>query len=156
MKYIFLISLFVASASICTSQTISKVSLIGENEQEYEQMMAECSSSLLSIADNSMDKAFNHWTSMLAQMESSAENQGLDIKGVKVWMNLFWDSNGSIKKMVYYPKPNSKNIDFDKLTAFFESFAENFSLEIDNSSCFSHYGSASFPILTKVSVPNEK
>lgn len=134
----------------------SKVSLIGENEKMYEQMMTSCSTPLLFITNNSMDEAYRLWTSMLSTMEKEASNQGLDIKGVKVWMNLFWEEDGSIKQIVYYPKPNSKNMDFDKLTTFLQSFAQNYTLDITHESCFSHYGSATFPVFTNVTVPNEK
>lgn len=139
-----------------SQESDSKVSLIGENEKEYEKLMTQCPTPLLYISDNSMDKAYNLWTSMLSKMESSASDQGLDIRGVKVWMNLFWEADGSIKKIVYYPKPNSKNMDFELLTEFLEGFADVYNLDIDNESCFSHYGSATFPVFPKIVVPNEK
>lgn len=157
MKHIYIILFCISFACTAIAQSVNtKVALIGENEKEYEKIMTECSSSLLSISENSMDKAFNLWTTMLSDFEETAENQGFDIKGTKVWMNLFWEADGSIKKIVYYPKPNSKNIDFNQFTKLLETFATNYYLEIDHDTCFSHYGSASFPILTKVSVPNEK
>ena len=116
----------------------------------------DCPTPLLYIVDNSMDEAYNLWTSMLAKMEASASDQGLDIRGVKVWMNLFWEADGSIKKIVYYPKPNSKNMDFERLTTFLEGFAEVYNLDISNETCFSHYGSATFPVFPKIAAPNAK
>jgi hypothetical protein len=124
----------------------SLVSLIGENEKEYEQLMAECSTPLLKVTNNSMDEAYDIWTFMLAKMTADANDSGLDIKGVKIWINLFWSSDGSIKKILYYPKPKSKNMDFDQLTSFFESFAKNYNLDIEYDSCFSHHGTAAFPV----------
>lgn len=109
-------------------------------------MMSECSTPLLYIADNSMEKAYDIWTGMLSDMTSKASDQGLDIKGVKLWINLFWEADGSIKKIVYYPKPKSKNMDFDQLTAFFQTFADDYNLDIDYESCFSHLGTAAFPV----------
>ena len=157
MKHLLIILLCISYAFTSFSQsTNEKVALIGENEKEYEKLMVDCTSSLLSISDNSMDKAFNLWTTMLSELEASADSQGFDIKGVKVWMNLFWNADGSINKIVYFPKPNSKNINFDQLTEFLQSFATNYHLDIEHTSCFSHYGSASFPILTKITTPNEK
>lgn len=125
----------------------SKVSFIGENEKEYEQLMVECSTPLLYVSNNSMDEAYDIWTHMLAEMTARADNQGLDIKGVKIWINLFWEADGSIKKILYYPKPKSKNMDFDQLTSFFQSFAQDFNLDLDNDSCFSHHGTAAFPVV---------
>jgi hypothetical protein len=151
------ILLFTLISAISYAQVIAnKASLIGENEKEYEQMMTECSTPLLFITNNSMDEAYKLWTKMLAKMEADASEQGIDIKGVKVWMNLFWEADGSIKKIVYYPKPNSKNMDFDQLTSFLQIFADSYVLDISHSTCFSHYGSATFPVFTKITLPNEK
>lgn len=157
MKSSLFILIFTLFAVNCyTQDDQSKVSLIGENEKEYEKMMTQCPTPLLYITNNSMDEAYNLWTSMLSKMETTASEQGLDIRGVKVWMNLFWEADGSIKKIVYYPKPNSKNMDFEQLTTFLEGFAEFYNLDISNETCFSHYGSATFPVFPKIVVPNEK
>lgn len=147
MKPLLFILFILSSATLSIAQEAnSKVSFIGEDEKEYEQMMSECSTPLLYIADNSMEEAFDIWTSMLASMTTKASDQGIDIKGVKIWINLFWEADGSIKKIVYYPKPKSKNMDFDQLTAFFQTFAEDYNLDIDYETCFSHLGTAAFPV----------
>ena len=157
MKSRLFILLFTLISAISYSQVdANKASLIGENEKEYEQIMTQCSTPLLFITNNSMDEAYNLWTKMLAKMEADASEQGIDIKGVKVWMNLFWEADGSIKKIVYYPKPNSKNMDFDQLTSFLQIFADEYVLDVNHTTCFSHYGSATFPVFTKIAVPNEK
>jgi hypothetical protein len=157
LKSVIIILFISLIASLGYSQDeVSKVSLIGENEKEYEQIMIQCSTPLLSITNNSMEEAYNLWTTMLAKMEADASNNGIDIRGLKIWMNLFWEADGSIKKIVYYPKPNSKNMDFDQLTAFLKIFAEDYMLDVNNGTCFSHYGSATFPVYTKIAVPNEK
>lgn len=158
MRTSLLIFLFVTFAFLGIAQEAStKVAFIGENEEEYEQLMAECTAPLLYVSGNSMDDAYDIWTKMLAQMTAKAEDQGLDIKGVKIWINLFWEADGSIKKILYYPKPKSKNMDFEQLTAFFENFAEDYNLDINNESCFSHHGTAAFPVNHQfVKVPEGK
>ena len=143
---LFILLLFISTSLSIAQEASTKVSFIGENEKEYEQMMSECSSSLLYIADNNMEEAHDIWTKMLSDMTIKADDQGLDIKGVKLWINLFWEADGSIRKIVYYPKPKSKNMDFDQLTLFFQSFAEDYNLDIDYESCFSHHGTAAFPV----------
>lgn len=153
--YSIIILLLFASSLGIAQDLNTKVCLIGENELEYEQLMSDCTTPLLYITDNSMDEAFDIWTNMLAQMTSSASDQGLDIKGVKIWINLFWEADGSIKKIVYYPKPKSKNMDFDQLTAFFQTFAEDYNLDIDYETCFSHHGTAAFPVKPKPILPDQ-
>ena len=143
---IFIIPLLFCALFAKGQDVNSKVSFIGENETEYVQMMNECSTALLSVMDNSMDEAYTVWTKMLSDMTAKADQQGLDIKGVKVWINLFWEADGSIRKIVYYPKPKSKNMDFDQLTDFFKTFAEDYNLDVDYETCFSHHGTAAFPV----------
>jgi len=142
---IVLLTLYFSSLSVAQDIS-SKVAFIGQNEKEYEQMMVDCSTPLLEITNNSMDSAYEIWTHMLTDMTAKADDQGLDIKGLKIWINLFWEADGSIKKIAYYPKPKSKNMDFDRLTAFFETFAEDYNLDIDYDKCFSHHGTAAFPV----------
>jgi len=126
--------------------------LIGEQDEYYEQLVTDCSSMLLSVTGNSMDKAYSSWTSMLSDMETTAADEGFDIKGVKLWINCFWNEDGSIRKIFYYPKPTSKNMDFEQLTTFLEVFSSTYIFPVSNDSCYSHYGSGSFPTARKISV----
>lgn len=128
------------------SQNEKKVMLIGEKDAYYEQLVGECGNMLLMVTEESMDKAYTSWTGMLSDMEAYSEEYGLDIKGVKLWINLFWNADGSVRNIFYYPKPTSRNMDFEKLTAFLEDFATSYKFSFDSESCFSHYASASFPI----------
>ncbi len=145
----FLIFLF-ASTSILAQTSVAdistKVMLIGEEESYYEELVGECNNLLLNVTGNSMEEAFGSWTSMLEEMEAAASTEGFDIKGVKLWINLFWNEDGTIRRIFYYPKPTSKNMDFEQLTTFFESFAASYVFPINGDACFSHYGSASFPV----------
>ncbi|MEE9439322.1 MAG: hypothetical protein V3V14_10010 [Saprospiraceae bacterium] len=154
LKILLFLPLF--CGALFGQSTDSKVSLIGDNEEEYELLIQNCSTMLLDISNNSMDKAYGLWTNMLGKMEVEAEKDGLDLKGVKIWINSFWAADGTINKIVYYPKPNSKNMDFDQISIFFEKFATTYTLPITSDNCFSHYGSASFPIFTKFKTTYEK
>jgi len=151
MRSILAILVCVLSLSVAAQDEVTpQVMLIGEMDAQYEQMVAECNSLLLTVSDNSMEVAFDHWTSMLADMESAAADQGIDIKGAKLWMNLFWNADGSIRNIYYYPKPTSKNMDFEELTAFLNDFASSYVFPVAYESCYSHYGSATFPIRRRV------
>lgn len=82
---------------------------------------------------------------MLSTMEEYADKSEFDIKGIKIWLNVFWNPDGSIKHLVYFPKPNSRNMDFDLLTIFLGKFVDDYQIESWDTSCFSHFGSAAFP-----------
>lgn len=129
---------------------IPQVFLIGEYEGEYEQLGVSCNQILLSVCGESMEMAYDLWLSMLSDLEVYATSMNYDIKGVKIWMNVYWNEDGTIRHLAYYPKPNSRNMDFDQLTNFLKGFVTQYQMPIQYSQCFSHYGSASFPTFAKL------
>lgn len=130
--------------------SIPPVFMIGEHEFEYEDKVNDCNVLLLEVCQDSMELAYKHWLLMLHDMEIYAESQKFDIKGIKIWVNVFWNEDGTINNLVYYPKPNSRNTDFTKVTAFLEKFLLQYKFSLEYKSCFSHYGSATFPTFAKL------
>lgn len=158
-KHTFLLLFILQIISIVSygqSDDLPTCFMIGEHEKEYEKIVSHCNTMLLSVSDNSMENAYGHWTTMLKDMESYSDEIGYDLKGIKVWINVFWEEDGSIVNIVYYPKPNSRNTDFSKLTNFFTSFIDRYQFEVKGNKCFSHYGSASWPTFAQRYVPQEK
>ena len=124
--------------------------MIGEHEYEYESKVKTCNKLLLEVCQDSMELAYKHWLLMLHDMEIYAESQNFDIKGIKIWLNVFWNNDGTINNFVYYPKPNSRNTDFTKLTAFLDKFLVYYKFPLEYQTCYSHYGSATFPTFAKL------
>jgi len=121
---------------------MQRVMLIGEEDKQYEQLVSTCQTMLLQVSDYNMQVAYDRWMSLLADIESAADEADFDIKGVKMWVNVFWNEDGTIKNIYYYPKPKSKNMDFARLSDFLEGFSATYVMDIENETCFSHYGSA--------------
>jgi hypothetical protein len=48
-----------------------------------------------------------------------------DLKGVKVWLNLYFNADGTISNLAFYPKPNSRNVPEEELIAFFKNFCQS-------------------------------
>lgn len=158
LKVHITILILMISAGLAFSQSdeLPSCFMIGEHEKEYEMIVANCNTMLLSVSDNSMESAYASWTSMLKDMETYADTIAYDLKGIKVWINVFWEKDGSIANIVYYPKPNSRNTDFSELTNFFSLFIDQYDFEVSSKKCFSHYGSASWPTFAQRYVPQEK
>lgn len=149
----------VAAQSAMGTDSSSKVPvtfLISEDDDAYGNLVSQTQTSLLEVCDNAMDKAYKKWIYMLADLEEEADRQGFDVKGLKIWMNVFWNPDGSIDHIVYYPKPNSKNIDYNLFTKFLDSFAENYVMDVRTDRGFAHYGSASFPTFVAQMFPERK
>lgn len=140
----------VSAEKTVSLDTLPPVFLIGEHEYEYESKVKNCNKLLLEVCQDSMQLAYKHWILMLHDMEIYAEAEDFDIKGIKIWLNVFWDESGSIDKIVYYPKPQSRNTDFTQLTTFFEKFILQYKFSLEYESCFSHYASATFPTFAKL------
>jgi len=124
---------------------VPSVFLIGQNETTYEKLMTDHETMLLTVCENDMNRAYGKWVDVLTQMESYSENQEFDLKGVKLWLNVFWNEDGSIQHVVYHPKPNSKNMKTEDLSNFFTAFIDVYNNDIKSVYKFSHYGSAAFP-----------
>lgn len=123
-----------------------KSSLIGEDEQHYEYLSMEHQTSLLTVCEQDMTVAFNKWVSMLQEMEAYADLIEYDLKGLKLWLNIFWDDNGKIHHIAFHPKPVSRNTDIAELKAFFSSFMNHYTFPLAADTKYSHYGSATFPL----------
>jgi hypothetical protein len=121
------------------------VFLIGQNESTYEQLMLDHSTMLLAVCENDMNKAYGKWVDLLASIEDHSKEVDFDLGGIKLWLNVFWNENGSIEHIVYHPKPNCRNVRTEDLSEFFASFVDSYVGSIQGDAKFAHYGSATFP-----------
>lgn len=124
------------------------VFLIEDNSDAFEQLSMRYESSLITACENNMDNAYSNWISMMREVETFAEAKNFDIKGVKMWIKIFWANDGSIDHIAYFLKPNSRNISTTALSKFFKDFANFYKFPVTTQFEYSHYGSASFPIFT--------
>jgi len=127
------------------SAASSLVKMIGDDEVLQSELNIECADILVQINGMTMRSAYTVWLSMLSDLEAFAKKMEYDINGVKLWLNVYWHPDGSIRQIIFYPKPNSRNIDFKQLANLINSYAQSYNLPVTHSQCFSHYGSASFP-----------
>ena len=146
--FFLFLSTAMAQAPVQEPRTISelpKVFLIGEYEDLYTSLYEKYPGILLHQTENDMDKAFEKWLLMLYAMEEHADKIDYDLKGIKIWLQVFFNVSGKIDHILFFKKPLSKNIDDQELVAFFTSFVRHFQLPIDAHENFNHSGSASFP-----------
>ncbi|HMQ05692.1 MAG TPA: hypothetical protein PKC30_00255 [Saprospiraceae bacterium] len=125
---------------------LPQVFMIGENEKEYESMVKNHPLPLIAVCDNSMERAFDQWENLMSEIENHANNAGFDLKGFKIWVNVFWDKEGVIRHIVFYPKPVSRLINYDEFTSFLRSFMTTYRMDIQAHAHYSHFGSMSFPV----------
>lgn len=146
------ITSFIALCAMAQSNETSfgyptpKVFLIGQYESQYNQLSAS-TASFVDVCDDDVRKAYWQLRQLAVDMQKSAFAEGFDLNGVKCWIHFFWNPDGSIRHIVYYLKPSSRNISTEALTAFFTRFANTHRLPIQANSSFQLYTSLSFPVL---------
>ncbi len=123
--------------------------LIGEYELAYDQLLEDYNKALISVCNSDNDKAFDIWSAILNDIVEYSKTEGLDLNGLKLWINLFFNNQGEIKHITYYPKPNSKNMDFDRLTSFFANFCKSYKMKESLSAKCMLSTTASFPLFNK-------
>ncbi|MBK9107004.1 MAG: hypothetical protein IPM92_01140 [Saprospiraceae bacterium] len=131
------------------SVQLPRVFMIGEYENLYEKMMVRYDKPLLYIFNDDLQLAFDAWTEVLLDFEDSAKENGFDLNGLKLWINIFFNEDGSLQHIVYFPKPNSRHMQYDKLSNFFYQFSSKYRFRDPVSTRCSHFGSVSFPTFAK-------
>jgi hypothetical protein len=155
-KRLLILTCFLTQAFMGFSQTkTEEVFFIGENQAEYDKLIIKYKTPLLTVTGQDVDKAFLQWTDLLTSLEQYSEKQGMDIKGVKIWLNVFWNEKGEVDHFTFYPKPNSKNLDYEKFRGIVKSFLDQYTkLGMASKDSYSHYGTANFPIFAKLNGAN--
>ena len=123
----------------------SDVFLIGDDSKAFEALSRRYNTPLLDACEDDIKTAFYKWKDMMIALEKFSESEGYDIRGVKMWIKIFWAADGSIEHIAYFLKPHSRNISTDELSDFFQRFMATYKLPLEVERRFSHYGSASFP-----------
>ena len=151
MKYLLIITLTLALLDAPLAQqpteasAVAPVFIIGEYEEQYFALSQQFPSAFLSIYDNDINVAYRAWSEFLMDIEDYALELNFDLKGVKLWMNLYFNPDGTLAHLGFYPKPNSRNIPEEQLVAFFKNFVSQYHFPEKTKEGFQHSASASFP-----------
>lgn len=152
---LFTLVLLVFAATLLPAQTpvanlpLPRVFQLGGNEQAYEALSQEYGQSLLEVCDNDMKLAFEKWLDMMQALEDYAKKINFDVKGVKVRLHVFWNTDGSIDHIGYVFRTNSRNARPDEFSAFLSSFTRQYTFPLKSQKKFSHYTIATFPLHTE-------
>jgi len=152
MKNLFLLILIAFSTTVTFAQSnkseeaIPKVLTIGENEGFTNRLSAEFPKTLLSASGNDVDLAFRRWMNILQEIQNFSNKSGFDIKGSRMWLNIYFQADGSIKHIAYYLQPTSRNIPEPEMKGFFSAFINQYKPKFNPNLVCGHSGSASFPL----------
>ena len=123
---------------------------IGDQPEAFEKLSEDYETGLLDVCDNDVKKAHQQWILMLKAMENYAKANDFDINGLKMWMKVFWEEDGTIKHIAFHLKPTSKNLDRKTLENFLKNFSKSHSIDVKAAENYSQYSSAAFPTLPQL------
>ena len=150
---LLLITSFLSAAHIGyaneTAHFLPRVFQIGEHQEEYDVLVKTYDQELLEACDNDLRVAYGKLSSMFREMELYAENNNYDLKGVRLWLHVFWNKDGTIQYLAYHLRPNSKNIEIPAFEAFLLSFTENYQFPLLSEKAYTLYTSTSFPVYAR-------
>lgn len=129
---------------------LPKVFIIGHYENLYENLLLDYETLLLTACDEDMGSAFKKWTGFLKEMTVYSEEVNYNLKGVKLWINVFFNADGKVDYLAYYLKPISKNLDRTELNQFLESFIKRYRFPLQHHERYSHHGTATFPLFSEL------
>ncbi len=93
--------------SVNSQQNVTKIDVnpkvfyIGEDEEAYEKLVRNYNVLLFTVCENNMEKAYDNWSVLLKDIEEFSIKSNFDLKGVKLWLNVFWDKDGTIDYIVF-------------------------------------------------------
>lgn len=151
-KTMLLVGMFLA-LNLLTAQTqqsqLAKVFVLGQAEERYEQLTSTYTQTLLGACQNNIQVAFDQWLVMMRAIDEHAGRVNFNLKGVKVWLHVFWAENGTIDHLGFLLRPDSRYVEEAELRAFFADFVSNYQFSIKSDRKYSHYTGATFPTLSE-------
>ncbi len=127
------------------TQALPKVFILGEEEKLYETLTKNYSETLLSACGGNMDLAVEKWLGMMQEMEAYAKKIRYELRGIKLWMHVFWDADGTIKHIGFRLRPDSRNVRQEELAAFLASFMGKYKFPVTYNNTYAHYVGVTFP-----------
>ncbi len=156
MKKVFTLFFIIACIGVTSATSSFKtdslptVFALGQYDgPPFEKLKSEHETQLLTICRNQMEMAYYLWVHVLKHIETESVKTGFDLNGVKLWLYIFWNKDGSIRNIAFFPKPNSKNFKTEDMTTFFTGFCKNYKFPMGADMPFSHYSTANFPVMVE-------
>ena len=136
-------------------KSLPTVFVLGEFEAQYESLSEGYQRSLLEACDCGQKEAFGKWIGMLNEFDVYARKQNVDIRGVKLWMHVFFEADGSVEHIAYHLRPNSRQLDAETLSPLLEGFAAQYQFPVTGEEGFAHYSTGAFPVFGELTGSNQ-
>lgn len=143
----FFFLLIPLTLSLSAQESLPTVYKLGEYETALEEEQGHYPQTLLDACNGDMQKAFELWLGFLKELEAFAKQSGCELEGSSIWLQVFFQADGSISHIGYYPKPNSRVLDDEAFKKCLESFAATYHMPLDSKQSYYNYTDARFPLI---------
>ena len=137
------------------TKALPTVFVLGEHEASYETLVEGYQRSLLEACACTQKEAFSKWIGMLNELDVYARKQSVDIRGVKLWLHVFFEPDGSVSHIAYHLRPNSRQLDDETITPLLEGFAAQYQFPVTGEAGFAHYSTGAFPVFGELTGSND-
>ena len=117
-----------------------------QNGPLLEELNGQYKASLFSASERDFAKTIHNWRLFLLSMQEYAASINFDLKGVKIWLKVYWAKDGSIEHMAYILSDRSINVDPSDLEGFLRSFMRNYKLPLVHKQRFAYDSQVLFPL----------
>jgi hypothetical protein len=142
----FLLTFSLGNYLFAQQSNFPKVVDVTDQSKILEDLSVNYKSSLFSASDADFMKTTENWQHILNGIENYSEEIDFDLKGIKIWIKVFFAKNGSIDHITYMLAENSINIGSIELEAFLRSFMRNYKLPVSHEQKFSYDARIQFPL----------
>lgn len=129
-----------------TDSSLPRVFEIGEHEIAYEELQSDYQLSLIDACGGDMRIAHRKLSSMLSYLQNYAKDSGYNVDGIRIWMHIFWNTDGSIEHFAFHLRPNSRNVPVEEVKNFLSGFLEVYKFPQTASQPYMLYTSIAFPL----------
>ena len=137
------------------TKTLPTVFVLGQHEASYEALLEGYQRSLLEACACDKEEAFSKWIGMLNELDVYSRRQNVDIRGVKLWLHVFFEADGSVEHIAYHLRPNSRQLDDATLAPLLEGFAAQYQFPVTGEEGFAHYSTGAFPVFGELTGSND-
>jgi len=148
MNYLitFLLTFSLGTHLLAQKSDFPQVVNVAQRSEILEDLSASYKSSLFSASDADFIKTTKNWQHLLMGIEKYSEEIDFDLKGVKIWIKVFFSKDGNINHITYILSETSINIDTVELEAFLRSFMRNYKLPESHEQKFAYDARVLFPL----------
>jgi len=143
---IFLLTFSLGTHLFAQKSNFPKVVNVAQNSAILEDLSTIYKGSLFSASNADFIKTTKNWHQVLIGLEKYSEKIDFDLKGVKIWIKVFFAKDGNIEHITYILAETSINIDTIELEAFLRSFMKNYKLPESHEQNFSYDARIQFPL----------